>query len=830
MPADPRAYHLEIDGLTQNPRPRGGAGPTRDPSLSSALHAGNLGRDAAILIGRVVDAVAYAHVYKVQLERGAGTLICCAGGSTSYQVSGATSLHSYQPGTQVAIMRHQQMSFGVILCAIPDWSSQATDALSDMIVQGSNVGMRRDGVHTAPFRTTSSGGIPDFSGSRPLDGLPVGEWGAMAETGLAFFLDAQLAYARVDEGTGLFLFYKNQLARLTGHNLQMWSAGWHRDDADDENDWSSEEGWSPYLWEADGLFANGVRPVSARTATETQVDTPYYGAYEPLDDDAIPFHRRTEFRGYLGQGGRDALAAPSAELTVNRLIDSSIAPGLFEQVLGLDGELGIRSARGVVIAKDPFIAIPKRLLRPDAPTGDRAATYSAAGTFGSGPPHLVGGGPTGTDRDAKYLGRMDEYAYLFNWKSPHPFHYHTADWYLPQEDDLPEAAGYAAPAYAGLATDQYLPAPEPFTVRIDERYGTVLCFPNRAMIALTDDGGIILIDGWGSEFRMMGGEIRQSCAGDAVIATGRNAVTLAGYDVVHRANHSIYASANHGDVRFKAERQFMALAGNGGCGGFLFDSRSNYPVFEDDAHEPVLSGFFVRTKNGPVVLAGREILLSTSLLGGTEVPRHIVLDAGAAKIITNSGVFERRLASAALDLFAGGGVNEFWSDFAQLNSAVVINGNLSYAARVTFDADCATARLDQMQTYAADSLGDVTELAGRTDLATTQFVWPTSAAFRAADLIVHETRWQQAARLAGQTLPVWTENAAVDLAASETHPYPGTAAWVTATGYKQLDLTLYSDTTGTAAVRGAAYETAAYGTVQSYNLDGTYTTVIDPTA
>lgn len=826
MPVDPRPYHLEIDGLTQAPLPAAGVGPTRDPTSSSAAHKGDLGRDTRVLLGRVVDVVAYTHFYKVQLERGAGTISCCAGGSTSFQVMGATQLQSYLPGTAVAVIRHHQLPFGIIVCAIPDWSIKAADGLSDVIVQGSNVGIRSDGVHTFPFSTTLGGGITDFSSRRPGDGLPIGEWGAISENGLAIFLDSLVAYLRVDEETGLFAFYENQLLRVTGHNLQMWSAGWHREDLDDENEWDSEDGWAPYLWEADGVFSADASRATVRTAADVQVDTPYYSMYEPIETDRIPFHRRTEFRGYLGQGGRDALAAPPADISSNRLQDFTVAPGLFEQVLGMDGQLGIRSARGIVIAKDPFISTPKRILRPDSPDGDNTTTYKAAGTFGTGPDHFVTGGPTGATPDTRYLGIMDNYAYLFNWKSPHPFHYHTADWYLPQEADSPAAAGYAAPVYTSLSSSQYLPTPAGISIRIDDRYGTVLCFPNRAMIALTEDGGIVFIDGWGSEYRMMGGEIRQACAGDSFNLPGRNAVTMAGYDVVHRANHSLYGSANWGDVRFKAEKQFMVLAGNDHCGGILLESRAAYPVFEADSHDPIFSGIYLRTRNGPIVLAGQEMLFSTTLLGSSDHPRHIIMDVGSNKIVTNSSTFERRLTKAAIDIFSDGGINEFWSDFAQINSRVVINGPLSYASLEVFDAACATARWATLTTYAGAAAGDITELQNRTEVATALFVWPTATEYHAASFILHEARWQQSARLAGETLPTWTENPVLDLSSNPTYPYPGLESWVDTEGYKQSNPLLYDDVTGVAITRGSTYETAAYSSITSLVLDGNYPVVI----
>lgn len=869
---DPRAYLLEINNLTTSPRPNSGTGPTRDPTGTSSTHKADFGRDGNILQGRVVDSVAYAHFYKVQVERGGATIMCCAGSHASFQLYGATSLGGYVPGTQVLIYRHTQMKFGIIICAIPDWMISSRDALSDMIVQGSNVGIRADTVHRAPFATKSNGGIIDFSSGRPLDGLMNGEWGATSEYGLSFFLDNFMAYMRVDEETGLFAFLDDSLIRLAGHNMQQWSAGWTREDMDDQNEWNSEEGWAPYLWEARGTFAANTTPVQQRTVDEVQRTSPQYSLNEPYFEDQVPFHRRTEFRGYLAQGGRSALSAPELvedSLEYNRL-STVIAPnGLFEQVTAMDGQHGMRSATGLYIGKDPFIPVPKRIRAANSPSGDTPLNYRAAGTYGggSGGLHYVTGDLAGDQGDAqRYLGLMDNYVYLFNWKSPHPFYYHKLDWYLPEESET--AAGSSSPSqplYTELSTTQFLAAPPPIAVKVDNRYGSVMVFPNRSMLAFTNDGGIVMIDGWGSEHRMRGGEIRESCAGDKVTMTGRSHVVLAGYDAVVRANNSVFVSANWGDIRVKAERNMVCLAGNGRCGGFLFEARSGNTAYRLDEYGPLVSGFNVRSGEAAVVLGGRQVLISTQLFaqGSTlpsedEAPRHIVLDAGPAKIITTSKFFDRHIGKAAVDMFEGGSANEYWKDFAQINTNLAIYGRLHVFKTGTFGEDVAVngwvagrqsrltpatiARIDQVVTaissrtaevrsYREDSAADAFDIRDLWPaIEQIQFKWPSTADLAIdSEWTFTETRWQQTARLSGQSLPKWQENPSIADDGEESYPYPGKDAWKLGTGFKQQDLTLYSDSAGGMAIsRGGDYEAPEYGEIAEFEPDNNLTVVIDP--
>src|SRR4029077_4362102 len=98
-------------------------------------------------------------------------------------------------------------------------------AISDMLAQGGNIGLKIDEVHNFPFTLNNKGGIIDWSAGGLYDDLPVGADGAITDTGLLNFIDSTMICLRVDEQTGLFLFYADQLTRLTGHNLELVSAG-----------------------------------------------------------------------------------------------------------------------------------------------------------------------------------------------------------------------------------------------------------------------------------------------------------------------------------------------------------------------------------------------------------------------------------------------------------------------------------------------------------------------------------------------------------------------------------------------------------------------------
>jgi len=84
--------------------------------------------------------------------------------------------------------------------------------------------------------------------------------------------------------------------------------------------------------------------------------------------------------------------------------------------------------------------------------------------------------------------------------------------------------------------------------------------------------------------------------------------------------------------------------------------------------------------------------------------------------------------------------------------------------------------------------------------------------------VIPEARWQQAARLARQTPPTWTEPPV-----NETYPYPGAGAWVNTQTLRLQDLALVDPQHNTPIDRGQAYEQAKYATPKMQTADGHYT-------
>ena len=121
--------------------------------------------------------------------------------------------------------------------------------------------------------------------------------------------------------------------------------------------------------------------------------------------------------------------------------------------------------------------------------------------------------------------------------------------------------------------------------------------------------------GWGSEIKMVGGNVYISSAADTFINPGRNANIMAGYDFTARANNSADITTANKDIRIKAERNLMVLGGNDACGGVLIESKTPSPSyqFHPSGEEATVTGIVLKAKKGQIVGLAQDIYLSSEL-------------------------------------------------------------------------------------------------------------------------------------------------------------------------------------------------------------------------
>ena len=265
-----------------------------------------LGESCFIQHGKIHECVPYARAYRVALEN--GPIILCNRLSHSPMTPIGVADHStLQPGVQVFVLKHPVADWGTIIGVDPGFAYDGRNSCSDVINQGSNVGVAIDSFFKSLLSIGPDGtnaGIIDFSARQPTDSLEIGDFIHTSDTGQQIFMDSYRAHMRVDEYCGIFMYYLDSLLRIAGQQFELWTPGLIMQSRDDEGEILHYEGIAVYPWEQQGLLAgpteSGYREFSAEQCQRTQ---PWYGSHEPAYDDMMPFHRVRQW-GRLPWAGR----------------------------------------------------------------------------------------------------------------------------------------------------------------------------------------------------------------------------------------------------------------------------------------------------------------------------------------------------------------------------------------------------------------------------------------------------------------------------------------------------------------------------------------------
>ena len=215
------------------------------------------------------------------------------------------------------------------------------------------------------------------------------------------------------------------------------------------------------------------------------------------------------------------------------------------------------------------------------------------------------------------------------------------DYYVPQEEDLSPLADKYDSQFTNSETVKLN--------KFDDRH---------AGIYIGEDGSIILRDAWGSEIVMLGGNITLSCAGNIMVLPGKSQLTIAGDDIVQKAQNSVDIHASKHDVRLSATRNMEILGGGDETqhsGGVIIESRGKGAGAwdgEEKGESAMASGITLRTNKQAIVIDGQYLIArsrkNTRILSGDkELDGEIGIGAkyirSRAKMIIsttkNSGMF-----------------------------------------------------------------------------------------------------------------------------------------------------------------------------------------------
>lgn len=614
--------------------------PVSDPQLQRWLAVRSPYDAGRTVRGTIVLSLPYLHCYLVKTGDREPPVLATAGSLSSMSPIGVRSGITLPVGSSVLLFQNDASQLGYIICVIPEPALY----LPTYIQQGSRAEIRKSAAYRAIVTSSEFGlGVSPQTSGRPIDGRQ-GEYSLLTETGVGLFVDSFQSFLRVNELCGVWFNYFDNYTKLGGGSLDIFSYSQHREDRADNGELSQFTGHLFYPYEAAGAVNLNVNPFQENEPEKVELNEYFAGAaVEPAKSQQQPVYRIQDYSGYLGHGIRRYVARPGQppdSLRSFATAEPYADTGLLQEVISLDGSYGLRSAKGIIFAKQPVIPVPMRKRAIGDPQGDAAdeqtsgePRYAFSGIQDGQVVHIARewkASPAGElDSLKRTAGDLDWAAQFFHWKAVFPFAYHEQDFHLPETSPAEQLkTEYVTGSYKQSYVDT-----QPVELDVDERYGQTLLYKLASHLQLTDDGGIVLSDGYGSRILLTGGQVRIESAGDIVLTSAARVVSLA-KDVILRAQDNVDISAALKDVRVKAENNLQMLGGNSGRGGVLLESKSigTSQLYEQrSGNEVAGSGITLLAKGSSVNAVGTNIYLRSGVSQTATVPGEIVLDAAKGR-------------------------------------------------------------------------------------------------------------------------------------------------------------------------------------------------------
>ena len=591
-----------------------------DPDNSAINALNSFDKNSPIVSGRVLLSLPYIHCYKVQISGRSIPIVAAALTQSPTTPLGVRGGETIPVDSQVIVWQPKSGKLGYIIGIVPPITSADSLNISDHVQQGGNSGVKKvESIRNIPKAVKDGMGWVPLSGGRPMDSTSL-EFSRISETGIGILIDSFQAYLRVNETTGLFLNYFDNYARLAGLSLNLMSYCENNLQTYDEGENFALRGHVTFPWEATGMYTYGEKFSEENDKEKVQLDRDFPFAEEDVEDlSQTPVYRLTDYTGYMGQGWNRTLMKP-AEESGKRLMtdaDSGMDTGLFNEFLALDGSYSVRSAKSFTVAKYPLIPNPRRKRDNADALGDDLTNdndYKFSGVFGTGSDHKVKEWNTEAVEELSNLmrpaGILDMMAHHYNWKSTHPFAYHKKDYYYPEESE----GRYLSQIdfYVGKYDEAYIEVKPSTKLAISENYGDVDYYNTASFFSLTDDGSVVIGDGYGSQILMSGGQIRLEAGGDVMLMSGSRVVTLS-KEAIIRTKDSIDISSSDKDVRIKAENNLHTLASS-----VLIEATSEglFQLYKNSVGEAVVgTGITLLSKLSGVNMLSSDVFVRTGVAG-----------------------------------------------------------------------------------------------------------------------------------------------------------------------------------------------------------------------
>ena len=296
--------------------------------------------------------------------------------------------------------------------------------------------------------------------------------------------------------------------------------------------------------------------------------------------------RFSSFIGHLGNFMHMFITDPVNEM--GRLLgddeptEDDLRSGRFHAHVNTDGSVLVRSVSDIVFEKVVRIPVPIERRKPNDRTGNQMLNPDDIAEFANFDP-MANWKPTNNLYETVYM--MRDYAKWFsNFYSYAQFLSQHKDWYVPTEEDTPQAdkdfndreKRQRNPEYSDELHTQYI-----------NKYATIRMFK---------DGSILLLDADNSAVTMLNGNVSISAKKNIELEAGDN-INLISRNINMVAKENIDATAVEGGMLLRSQRWMQMLCRRGTT---LIESEANASNTDATSRYYDNSGVIIKSSTGNV--------------------------------------------------------------------------------------------------------------------------------------------------------------------------------------------------------------------------------------
>jgi len=498
----------------------------------------------SLIIGCVSDVFPTKGTCYVACSNTAKNLKCLMASQMYAGIFGCRSMGLPSIGTNVIVYIVNDGSFGYIIGAVPPLDDDSINRPVTLAVAngGVNVYSDTEAWSAATFGATDA---PEAGGGITADVLP-GEYGISNEFSVMIAWLRLMAIFKAGDLAKIEAFAIDNLLRITGHNLDVFTASGQRHDSGYYGRVSLEEYFAFNLKESLGYTEMGKKadkPSLRKTPKQTS-------SLEIEKENKRGLWRISRFTGWVGEIFSEFVARPSQDGA------DGFDGGVLHRDYSKFGRHYTRSLSGGGIHKVDVISVPSKQNNPGDPGCDEVKDDEPEPLK---PFKLIK--KAGDESMEATLKVADFFAYQFGKEASNNISNLKKDFKLKDEAEIKQLGGDQKPPGIG-GNDFFRDFPTQVSIStggenlISEKE-EVPVTPGRAWIDVLPDGSISLKDIWGSTIEMRGGKIIISASKGIDLVSGTNIVALAGDDFIARAKNSIDITSTKKQVRIKAEKDIL---------------------------------------------------------------------------------------------------------------------------------------------------------------------------------------------------------------------------------------------------------------------------------